>query len=307
MKYPSIIVWPGYIESNENDDQYVLVTGNAGYIGKSLIEHMSHQKKYICLGYDIENGLDILDEESLNSIFRKYNISIVIHLAAFSSVPICEENPQKAYKVNVEGTKNIINVMKKYGCNKIVYASTSSVYDDTECLLTEKSMINPQSVYAQTKYDAEKIIIKSNVNYVILRMFNVVGILDGIKSNLGYDRLFSSLMSGNITIYGNDYNTKDGTCIRDYVNIADVCRAYYLSLDYLSDKKKSIIINISSSVGTSVIDIVNLWKIKNPKLIVSYGQKRKGDKITTIGSNDLALSTIKWKPVHTINETINIM
>lgn len=295
MKHPLIFITPF-------PEKFILVTGDAGYIGNALVKFLI-ERKYACVGYDGVNGLDITDNESLNSMFEKYNIDCVIHLAAMSSVPICEENPEKAYKVNVEGTKNIINTMKKHGCSKIIFASTSSVYEDSNEILTEKSKICPNSVYAITKYESENIVANSGLKYVILRMFNVVG--GNNIQNFGYDRLFSSLVSGKITVYGFDYDTKDGTCVRDYVDIIDVCRSYELSLEYL-DKidTTSTTINISTSIGTSVLEIINLWK---HKLKVSYSGKRKGDKAISVGSNSLALSNIKWFPEHTIAQTINKM
>jgi len=308
----------------------VLITGSDGYIGSALTEHL--KSTYFIdrvIGYDLNNGEDILDYDLLVEKLTENNIHVVVHLAALSSVTACNDDVYNAIRVNAIGTNTILKAMKQSGCKHIIYASTSSVYGDSKTIpYTENMLLDPCSVYGSTKLLGEHAIYNyydinhNKGNYLIYRMFNVVG-TSGIPhidsaSNSGYDRLFSALESGNITIYGTNYDTPDGTCFRDYVSLKDVCHAYVLGIknvirsNYLRES-----VNICTNHPTSVKQLVNEWNSLSvsinthynsdayiPYVNVYYGSPRKGDPSIVCGSYDKALKLLDWEPFRKIENII---
>lgn len=299
----------------------VTVTGGKGYIGTALVEFLKGldfiEEVYV---YDLIDGNDINDYNQVSTFMREYVPDIVIHLAAVSSITECNEDISKAVLTNGKGTYNLLKAMKSVGCRKIIYASTSAVYSPQAYLpYCEQSKICPSSAYGFAKLLGEHAIFSADVDHLIFRMFNVVGTSgrSNIDKNLskGYDKLFAALESGNLTIYGNDYNTYDGTGVRDYISLKDTCEAYIKGLlllinsDYLRE-----VVNISSGVGFSVLDLVQKWnaiKIRNfmdhrfPIVNYTFGPRRLGDMESTYGDNTKASTLMRWKPVHTISDTIS--
>lgn len=301
----------------------ILVTGYCGYIGSALIEYLRHDSFVNkVVGYDISNGDDILNFDSLVNVMTSNNIDIVIHLAALSSVSACNEDPTLAIKINGGGTRNVLDAMKQSGCKHIIYASTSSIYGDNEQDLpyTEDLTPSPCSSYGSSKMLGEQAIYNhydlqgNSGNYLIFRMFNVVGTsgfpeIDS-KVSAGYDRLFAALESGQITIYGKDYNTIDGTCERDYVSLKDVCHAYLLGVKtILIHKNLREIVNICTCNPTSVREMITIWnKVarsnKLPTVKHSYGPRRVGDPSKVYGPNEKAEKLLGWIPKRKIEDII---
>jgi UDP-glucose 4-epimerase len=258
----------------------ILITGDQGYIGSALKEYLDHE----LTGYDLINNQDILDYNNLNNSMK--DIDLVIHLAACSTISTCNNDPDLAYKINELGTENVLNAMKANHCSKIIYASTSSVYG-AGANLTEESEINCQSVYGASKYAGELKVINSGVNYIIFRMFNVVG---QVNSQLfGFDRLFGALISGHVNIYGIDYDTRDGTCERDYISLNDVCLAYKLVIDNIDNQ----IYNLCSNIPRSVLEIIDEFK-KYHFLAVDFTDRRLGDPDIVYGNNSKLKSLLNW-------------
>ena len=311
----------------------ILITGDSGYIGSALIEYLN-QQPFVnkVIGYDIINGNDILHLSSLVTILTSNNINVVIHLAALSSVSACNDNPSQAFKINGDGTNNVLNAMKEAGCKHIIYASTSSIYGNNSDLpYTEDMLPAPCSSYGSSKLLGEEAIYNhystqpTDSNYLIFRMFNVVGTsgfesIDS-KSNAGYDRLFAALESGHITIYGNDYDTNDKTCERDYVSLKDVCHAYLLGINcVLSRNNIRETINICTCNPISVNQIITTWNtlsksIQNnnintlnhhllPHVKYNYGPRRLGDPSKVYGSNTKAEKILQWTPQRKIEDII---
>jgi len=290
----------------------ILVTGHRGYIGSALTEKLRalpwvHQ----VIGYDILDDHNILDYDLLVSVLLSHKITVVVHLAALSSVSSCTENPNRAAIINETGTKILLAAMRTVGCTNIIYASTSSVYGNSKCIpFTEETPVEPCSIYGSTKLLGERAIIdtEDTFNYFIFRLFNVVG-TSGIyhldtSMNSGYDRIFTALLSGHVFIYGSDYSTPDGTCSRDYVALKDVCDAFILGVKNITIGKR-LIINIASNHLTSVLDIVHSWNSINSKnVIFTYGPRRAGDPEQVIGSNDVAYKVLSWKPSKKIEDII---
>lgn len=308
----------------------VLITGHRGYIGSALVEFLraeSWVKKVV--GYDIADGQNILDYDTLVSVLRSHDITVVVHLAALSSVTACNEDSRRATVMNQLGTRVLMAAMQTAGCFNIIYASTSSVYGRNEALLpyTEANKESrPCSIYGWSKLEGEEVIIQDNrANFFIFRLFNVVGTsgfphVDS-KASAGYDRVFGALMSGHITVYGNDYDTADGTCERDYVALKDVCAAFVLGVKIITDEHiHREIINIASNTPTSVKSLIATWntvsaRIQNkeigydychplPPVTCTHGPRRAGDPTRVYGSNEVAHKVLGWRPTKKIEDII---
>jgi len=302
----------------------ILITGHRGYIGSALVNFLSGSN-FInkIVGYDLVDGNDILDYPNLLQTFKNNEINIVVHLAAISSVSACNDNAKAAMKTNSTGTNNVLRAMKESGCKNIIYASTSSVYGNNPVTpYTEEMKPDPCSPYGITKLWGEFAIQnhfnmqKNRGNYFIFRMFNVVGTCGNyeidMKSHPGYDRLFGALQSGYMTIYGNDYNTMDGTCERDYVSLKDVCAAYLSGIKVLVlTNRYREIINICTGVPVSVKTIIDKWNCISEYIACDrdnykncaqlntveydYGSRRAGDPEKVYGANRKANMILDWK------------
>lgn len=288
----------------------IFITGHKGYIGSRLYDKLSEKKCFELVGYDLVDNDDILDKDKLYKVMRNFSPDIVIHLAALSSVSSCNDNEKKALNYNVIGTKNVIDAMNLCGCKKIIYTSTSAVYDDF-IPYKETSKISPQSIYATTKLLGEHILVnnfyKTKYSYLIYRLFNVVGYESKGSTN---DRLFLALKSGSVTIYGNNYKTFDGTCKRDYISLDDVIESLIKGIDLLLTKKYREVINICTSRSYTVENIINIWNeesMKNkilPYVKKRYGDRRAGDVDEIRGCNIKALKLLRWTPKQTIFDII---
>jgi UDP-glucose 4-epimerase len=303
----------------------VLITGHRGYIGSALYNKLLGSGIIDnVIGYDIVEGHDIMDYDTLVDIMKREDINMVIHLAAMSTVTECNSDPNKAMKVNCGGTANVVRAMQTVGCPHIIYASTSSVYGNDSCTpYTEHRTVRPCSPYGRSKLWGEMAI--QNVydlenyegNYLIYRMFNVVG-TSGDRSldqqtYSAADRLFGALSSGKVTIYGTDYSTKDGTCERDYVALKDVVLAYMLGIETLYDRDRlRQVVNIGSGISISVQEVVDIWNLlaqvdqiaNNVKSVhVTYGERRSGDPDRVVACIKRAKKVLRWIPERKI-ETI---
>lgn len=322
-------------EGCEKSPSRVFITGYRGYIGSALFRLLKEVPLVSKVeGYDIVDGYDILDLNVLVGRMKSFQPDVVIHLAALSSVTACNENKSKAILYNAIGTRNVLAAMKESGCKNIIYASTSSVYSSSkrdQLPYTEDSIVAPCSSYGISKLLGEHVIsnhynYQNNPgNYLIYRMFNVVG-SSGYSdvdraSDAGYDRLFAALESGHITIYGTDYPTYDGTCQRDYVALKDVCAAFFNGIKVVKNNNNiREIINISTERPCSVKTIVNTWNTTAkyfiqlrktnscdnslPYVEMSYGTRREGDPAIVYGSNAKANQLLNWKPIRKIEDII---
>jgi UDP-glucose 4-epimerase len=260
----------------------VLITGDMGYIGGNL--KMPH------ISFDLKCGKDIRNKTDLEEVFKNNKIETVIHLGALIDVGNGEKYPLEYYYTNVEGTRLVLEVMKKYNCNKIIFASSASVYGNHEGVCSEDTPTNPVNVYGKTKLMGEEIIKDSGVDYVIFRFFNVAG------GNQQGDSLISKIKnSERITIYGTDYETKDGTCVRDFIHVEDICQAIIKSIDY----QGVITLNLGSNSGYSVLEVVTEANIP-----YDTGRRREGDIIVSICDNRRAKETLGWTPKKTLKEML---
>lgn len=301
----------------------ILIVGGAGYIG-AHINKLLNIKGYETLVFDnlsyghkdfikwgtFENG-DLKNVEELRGIFKKYPITAVMHFAAFTYVGESIEDPQKFYRNNVCNTLNLLQVMLEFDVNKLVFSSTCATYGDPlEIPITEQHPQNPISPYGRGKLMVENILsdysIAYNLHYVSLRYFNAAGA--DYESEIGELHepethlipLILDAASGkqdNIKIFGTDYNTPDGTCIRDYIHVSDLADAHVKALQYLENGGKSDYFNLGNGNGFSVKEVIDTAeKITGQKIIAVEDKRRPGDPPVLVGSSDKIRKKLKWKP-----------
>jgi len=309
----------------------ILVTGGAGYIGSHTV------RKLIEKGYDViildnlsrghiesipENAhfenVDLLDEVNLEKAINKYPIEAVIHFAAFAYVGESVENPGLYYKNNIIGSFNLIKAVNDSGIKKFVFSSTCSIYGNPENIpISEKEPANPINPYARTKFMIENILsdfdASHGLKYVALRYFNAAG--DSDNGMIGESHnpephliplvLHTALGKRNsIKIYGDDYPTKDGTCIRDYIHVNDLADAHIKAIEYLKNEN-STVINLGTGDGYSVKEIVDAARRITGKEIKSeIIGRRAGDPAVLIADNKKAKNVLGWKPEYNLDRTL---
>tara|TARA_B100001093_G_C26840195_1_gene1020185 strand:+ start:85 stop:1056 length:972 start_codon:yes stop_codon:yes gene_type:complete len=300
----------------------ILVTGGAGYIGSNIVEFLLRKNKKVVIIDNLSSGfkklinkkakfynLNINNYNKVKKILINNNIDSVIHLAASISIYESNKNPKKFYNNNVTGTKNLVKACLNTTVKNFIFSSTAAVYEDTVRKVSENFTTKPKSTYGKTKLKAEKIIIKKfknkNISYAILRYFNVVGASPSnkfgpIKKN---DTLFKNLANEVLKkkplfhIYGKNYNTKDGSCIRDYIHVYDISEIHIKVLTKINYNKFSVILNCGYGKGISVVQAVNTFnKIVKKKIATKIQKRRSGDLASSIAKNNKLLKFIKWKP-----------
>ena len=302
----------------------ILVTGGAGYIGSHIVEKLVKTNKNIFIFDNLSTGFkslinkkasfikgDIKNVTKVRKIIIENNIDSIIHLAAHLKVSEAEQNKKKYSSNNITGTLKLIEACKNSNVRNIIFSSSCSVYGNIKGAVNEKKKPNPQGYYAYTKYKGEQIIKKYakkyNYKYAILRYFNVAGASNSNKIGeiqKSYGHLIKNLAIQSlkvkpvISIYGNDYNTKDGTCIRDYVHVSDLADIHIKSLDHINSKLKSLILNCGYGKGYSVLDIVNIFKKINKKVKINYAHRRPGDISQVYADIKKLKKVLKWKSKH---------
>jgi len=310
----------------------ILITGGAGYIGSHITKKINKKKKNIFIVDNLSTGykslinkkskfykININNLKELKKIIKKNRIDSIIHLAASASISDNQNDKKLFYKNNVEGTSNLINACRGSSVKSFVFSSTAAVYKGSNKKVTELSKIEPKSVYGTTKLKAEKIIIKNlkklKINYAILRYFNVVGASQSKKigplnkNDTLFKNISTSIFKKNtdIKIYGNNFNTKDGTCIRDYIHVSDLSEIHIKILKKIEKVKKSVILNCGYGNGISVKQVVDRFiKISKRDANIIILNKRPADIISSIANNDNLKTFIKWKPKYNnLNFIIN--
>ena len=302
----------------------ILITGGAGYIGSHIVEKLVNSKNKVFIIDNLKTGFerlinkkakfikaDLKNKKKLKKIIYQNKIDSIVHLAAYLNVSEAENNKKKYYKNNIIGTKNLIEACKDSKVNNIIFSSSCSIYGNVKGAVSENKKPNPVGYYAYTKYIGEKLIKKYSkkigYKFIILRYFNVAGASPSNKIGeieKSHDHLFKNISiqalkkKPVVRIYGKNYKTKDGTCIRDFIHVSDLADIHVKCINYLYKKNKSITLNCGYGVGYSVQDIINIFvKIKkNCKVI--YDKRRVGD-VGQVYSNIKKFNkTIKWRPKH---------
>ncbi len=309
---------------NMKSIQNILVTGGAGYIGSHIVEDLVKKNINVFVLDNLSTGFkrlvnkkatfikcDITNNTKVNEIIIKNNIDSIIHLAAHLNVSEAEKYKKKYNKNNIKGTLKLIEACKNSNVKNIIFSSSCSIYGSINGSVNEKKKPNPQGYYAYTKYKGEEIVKKYakkyHYRYAILRYFNVAGASNSNKIGeiqRSYGHLIKNLAIQSlkkrpkIFIYGDDYNTKDGTCVRDYVHVSDLADIHIKSLKLINEKSKSVVFNCGYGKGYSVLDIVNIFKKMNKKIIIKFSKRRPGD-ISQVYADIKKLNKIlKWKPKH---------
>jgi UDP-glucose 4-epimerase len=281
----------------------ILVTGGAGYIGSKIVADLIKKNYKVYVVDNLSTGykflinkkasflkINISNKEKLSSYIKKNKITSVIHCAASLDVNESEKNPRKYYINNFINTKKLLDVCIKNNLKNFIFSSTCAIYGNVFGKVKENLIPRPVSVYGKTKLKCEKIIQsfaeKYDFNYGILRYFNVAGSdmnnkIGCINKNNQLIKNISSSVASNqnkVFIFGSNYKTRDGTCVRDYIHLDDISKIHCKLLSILSKKNTSYILNCGYGVGYTVLEIINnfenFFKIKLKKFIL---QKRKGD------------------------------
>ena len=300
----------------------ILITGGAGYIGSHIAEILVKNKKKIFIADNLSTGyrklinkrakffkVNINNKKKLRSIIINNKIDSVIHLAASLIIGEGEKHPKSYYKNNVLGTKSLISACIGTKVKNFIFSSTAAVYKDGTYKVTEKSKVKPKSVYGKTKLKAEKLIItsskKNKINYGILRYFNIVGSSPSGKIGLinQGDHLFKNFSVQTykkkpvFKIYGTNYKTKDGTCIRDFIHVSDIAEIHSRVLEKINKLNKSKILNCGYGKGISVKQVATEFrKYTNKNLKIVEMPRRKGDLVKIIALNKNLNKFIKWRP-----------
>lgn len=300
--------------------QTILVIGGAGYIGSHVVLELSSQghkvivldnlssgSKKAVLGCQLIEG-DMSDRGLLHKIFSKYPITSVVLLAGFIDVAESCDHPSAYYKNNVANILPVLDTMVFYDVFNLIFSSTASICGNAKRPITEDSKELPQNPYSRSKLMTEKIIkdytSAYGFNYIIFRFFNASGC--DPKARIGFHEPFTHLIpivlsvaKGDrdwIDIYGTDYDTTDGTCIRDYVHVSDLASAHTLGLKYLNKGRKSITLNLGSDTGYSVKEVIeSVRKITGKKITVNSMSRRSGDPVIMVANSFRAFSALGWQ------------
>ena len=310
----------------------VLVLGGAGYVGSHTVKDLK-KNDYRCIVVDnlvyghrdavltddfIE--LDLSDKEGIEKVFAQHPIDGVIHFAAYAHVGESVDDPAKYYYNNVVNTLNVLEAMRKNNIKYLVFSSTCATYGNPMYIpIDEDHPQNPINPYGRTKLMNEQILFDYEkaygLKYMALRYFNVAGCDSEGQLGERHDPethlipLVLDVASEKrdfVTVFGADYDTSDGTCIRDYIHVEDIAKAHRLALEKLWENKESHCINLGTGKGTSVKEIIAaVEKVVEKKIPVKYEERRVGDPGVLFAANQKAEDILGWIPTYTdINEII---
>ena len=301
----------------------VLVCGGAGYIGSHTVSELLDRGEDVVVADNLQKGHkkavlggklmigDLRDSDFLDKVFSENPIDSVIQFAADSLVGESVEDPLKYYNNNVVSTLSLLSKMKQYGVDKIVFSSTAATYGEPQNIpIMETDPTIPTNPYGQTKLAVEKALKwcyeAYDIKYTALRYFNATGA--HISGKIGEDHnpethLIPIILQAalgqrdSITIFGDDYNTEDGTCVRDYIHVTDLADAHILALDKMRADGKSNIYNLGNGNGFSVKEVVDITrKVTGVDIKAELGERRPGDPAILVASSEKAKKELNWKP-----------
>ncbi|MBR2214464.1 MAG: UDP-glucose 4-epimerase GalE [Selenomonadaceae bacterium] len=305
----------------------ILVCGGAGYIGSHAVHQLVNKGEDVVIVDNLQTGHrgalnpqakfyegDIRESQVLDKIFTTEKIEAVIHFAANSLVGESMRAPLKYFNNNVYGMQVLLEAMVRHGVDKIVFSSTAAVYGEPKRVpIMEDDETNPTNTYGETKRTMEKMMkwvnLANGIRYVSLRYFNAAGALD--DGSIGEDHhpethlipLILQVPLGKreaVTVYGDDYPTPDGTCLRDYIHVIDLADAHVLALDYLRKGGESNIFNLGNGQGFSVKEMIEAAKkVTGRDIKVEIGERRPGDPAQLIASSEKAKKILGWQPRYT--------
>lgn len=312
----------------------VCVIGGAGYIGSHAVYELIRAGHEVVVIDNLSTGSkemihkdavfhfgDITKKEELTTIFQeecaKKPFDVVMHFAAKLIVPESVHQPLEYYHNNVEGVRIMLEVMKDFGIRNVVFSSTAAVYGNPKNpVCHEEDPCEPVNPYGATKLASENMIkwvcAAYDMNYCIFRYFNVAGADESLEIGLKKDNLTHLIpivvqtalgIRDKMMVFGDDYDTKDGTCIRDYIHVSDLARAHVLGAEYLLKENKSLLVNLGSNQGYSVKEVIEEVEKEYP---VAYEivKRREGDPAKLIASNDKAKELLGWSPKYNLHDII---
>ncbi len=314
----------------------ILVTGGAGYVGSHLVMALLERGKDVIVFDSLELGhIEIIERlkkygnlkfvqgnlmnlDDIRGVFLvNKNIEAVVHFAAYSQVAESVKNPQKYYYNNVYGTLNLLNAMMEFGVNKIVFSSTAATYGEPEYTpIDENHPQKPINPYGNSKLMVEKIMDDYDKAYglksVRLRYFNVAGADSEARIGEWHNpethlipNVLKATADKKFKMFGTDYNTKDGTCVRDYINVEDLAKAHILALDYLNNGGDTNYINLGTNDGNTVKEVFTACEeIKGVEIPLEVCPRRGGDPASLVADNKKAREVLGWIPQHDLDDCI---
>lgn len=310
----------------------VAVLGGAGYIGSHTVYELIDADHEVVIVDNLETGHgeavhekaefyqgDLRDRAFVDSVFDQVAVDAVIHFAANSLVGESMVDPLKYYDNNVCGTKVLLESMVAHGIDKIVFSSTAATYGEPERIpIMEDDRTEPTNTYGETKLSMEKMFKWTakahNLRYVSLRYFNACGA--HVSGSIGEahtpeTHLIPLILQvpndqrDAINIFGEDYDTKDGTCIRDYIHVTDLAQAHILAVEYLAKGNNSNIFNLGNGIGFTVREVIETArKVTGHPIPAVVSERRAGDPVQLIASSEKAKSVLGWKPKYADLEVI---
>lgn len=303
----------------------ILVAGGAGYIGSHTVYDLIDEGYDVVIVDNLQTGFeclihpqakfyqgDLRDEKFLEEVFSKECIEGVIHFAANSLVGVSMKEPLEYFDNNVYGTMQLLKVMKNHNVKKIVFSSTAATYGEPKSVpILEEDETSPTNTYGETKLTMEKMMkwcdIAYGIKFVALRYFNAAGAHPNGKIGELHDPethlipLILQVPLGKretIYVFGNDYDTPDGTCVRDYIHVCDLAQAHIKAFEYLKAGNDSNVFNLGNGVGFSVLEIIEATKkVTDLDINVTMDQRREGDPAQLIASNAKAKEILGWDPM----------
>lgn len=309
----------------------VLVTGGAGYIGSHVVRQLGQAGHDIVVFDNLSTGYrwavtagelvvgDLADEAAIEDLFSRHRFEAVLHFAANIVVPESVANPLKYYSNNTRNTLNLLKAVEKHQVPYMVFSSTAAVYGMPEqTVLTEDLPLAPINPYGASKMMSERMIMDlaaaSSLNYVILRYFNVAGANpEGLLGQATPEathliKVACECVTGQrdgMSVFGTDYDTRDGTCIRDYIHVEDLAKAHVMALDYMADGGDSRVLNCGYGRGFTVREVIDVVKRKSgADFPVTETGRRAGDPAALMADNTLIRQTLGWQPDYDDLDTI---
>ena len=309
----------------------VLVIGGAGYIGSHVVKELMAKGHQITVFDNLSSGLkqnlfkgngfikgDILNIKALDKAFAK-GFDAFIHLAAFKAAGESMVCPEKYSVNNISGTINILNSAVSHGCLKMVFSSSAATFGEPQYLpIDENHPQNPENYYGFTKLEIERFMgwydkIRG-LKFAALRYFNAAGydpegVLYGLEKNpanlLPVMMEVAAGIRETLKVFGNDYPTRDGTCIRDYIHVTDLARAHVMALEYISSKNESLTLNLGTGNGITVTEMLAATRrITGKEIPADYVERRAGDPAQLTAKSDLAFEKLGWKAEYSDVDTL---
>ena len=301
----------------------ILLTGGAGYIGSHVLLSIIENKHEVIVIDDLSTGnIDLIpkgiklintninNSEKISNVLVAEHFDLLLHFAGFIKVEESVQNPDKYFKNNTDNAIELFKTCYKNNLRNIIFSSTAAAYGNPNNneSITEDETLNPLNPYGESKVNTEKYLLnnKDKYNSIILRYFNVAGADPELRSGLISNtpthliKILSEVAVGKrdkISIYGNDYNTEDGTAIRDYIHVSDLASIHLKAAKYLLENKVSNIFNCGYGKGYSVLEVINIAKkIYGEKIKFKYDKRRPGDAEKLISNVDKLHQHIDWKP-----------